>query len=74
LPFLQNPKSSYGIAFWAVLSDTPKVFLSSNQLLCGKNQIDMSLSTTIKSIQDIMRKDDGVDGDAQRIGQNRSVG
>lgn len=29
----------------------------------------MSLSTTIKTIQDIMRKDDGVDGDAQRIGQ-----
>lgn len=29
----------------------------------------MALSTTIKSIQDIMRKDYGVDGDAQRIGQ-----
>jgi type I restriction enzyme M protein len=29
----------------------------------------MSLGTTIKSIQDIMRKDVGVDGDAQRIGQ-----
>ena len=29
----------------------------------------MSLSTTIKSIQDIMRKDAGIDGDAQRIGQ-----
>ncbi len=29
----------------------------------------MSLSTTIKSSQDIMRKDVGVDGDAQRIGQ-----
>ncbi len=29
----------------------------------------MNLTTTIKSIQDIMRKDDGVDGDAQRIGQ-----
>lgn len=29
----------------------------------------MSISTTIKSIQDIMRKDTGVDGDAQRIGQ-----
>jgi type I restriction enzyme M protein len=29
----------------------------------------MPLSTTIKSIQDIMRKDVGVDGDAQRIGQ-----
>ena len=29
----------------------------------------MSLSTTIKAIQDIMRKDVGVDGDAQRIGQ-----
>lgn len=29
----------------------------------------MNLSTIIKSIQDIMRKDDGVDGDAQRIGQ-----
>ena len=29
----------------------------------------MSLSTTIKSIQDIMRKDVGVDGDAQRIGR-----
>lgn len=29
----------------------------------------MSLATTIKSIQDIMRKDVGVDGDAQRIGQ-----
>ncbi|WP_428003015.1 type I restriction-modification system subunit M N-terminal domain-containing protein [Acidovorax sp.] len=29
----------------------------------------MNISTTIKSIQDIMRKDDGVDGDAQRLGQ-----
>lgn len=29
----------------------------------------MNLSSAIKSIQDIMRKDDGVDGDAQRIGQ-----
>lgn len=29
----------------------------------------MSLNTTIKRIQDIMRKDVGVDGDAQRIGQ-----
>jgi type I restriction enzyme M protein len=29
----------------------------------------VSLSTTIKAIQDIMRKDAGVDGDAQRIGQ-----
>jgi type I restriction enzyme M protein len=29
----------------------------------------MSLSTTVKSIQDIMRKDAGVDGDAQRISQ-----
>lgn len=28
-----------------------------------------SLSTTIKAIQDVMRKDVGVDGDAQRIGQ-----
>lgn len=28
-----------------------------------------SVTTTIKSIQDIMRKDVGVDGDAQRIGQ-----
>ena len=27
----------------------------------------MSISTVIKSIQDIMRKDDGVDGDAQRL-------
>jgi len=29
----------------------------------------MSLSNTIKALQDIMRKDAGVDGDAQRIGQ-----
>lgn len=29
----------------------------------------MSLSTTIKAVQDVMRKDAGVDGDAQRIGQ-----
>jgi type I restriction enzyme M protein len=29
----------------------------------------MALGTTIKAIQDIMRKDTGVDGDAQRIGQ-----
>lgn len=29
----------------------------------------MSLSTTIKTIQDVMRKDAGIDGDAQRIGQ-----
>ena len=29
----------------------------------------MSISSTIKSIQDIMRKDAGVDGDAQRISQ-----
>lgn len=29
----------------------------------------MALSTTIKSVQDTMRKDAGIDGDAQRIGQ-----
>ena len=29
----------------------------------------MSISSTIKSIQDIMRKDVGVDGDAQRLSQ-----
>jgi type I restriction enzyme M protein len=29
----------------------------------------MAIGTTIKTIQDIMRKDAGVDGDAQRIGQ-----
>jgi type I restriction enzyme M protein len=29
----------------------------------------MSITGTVKSIQDIMRKDAGVDGDAQRIGQ-----
>jgi len=29
----------------------------------------MSIGSSIKAIQDIMRKDDGVDGDAQRIGQ-----
>jgi type I restriction enzyme M protein len=28
-----------------------------------------NLTSTIKSIQDIMRKDAGVDGDAQRISQ-----
>ena len=28
-----------------------------------------NLSSTIKTIQNIMRKDSGVDGDAQRIGQ-----
>ena len=29
----------------------------------------MPVRTTVKSIQDEMRKDSGVDGDAQRIGQ-----
>jgi type I restriction enzyme M protein len=29
----------------------------------------MSVPTTVKSIQDIMRQDAGVDGDAQRISQ-----
>ena len=29
----------------------------------------MSTRTTVKSIQDIMRKDAGVDGDAQRLSQ-----
>ena len=29
----------------------------------------MTISTTIKGIQDIMRQDAGVDGDAQRISQ-----
>lgn len=29
----------------------------------------MSITTVIKSVQDIMRKDAGVDGDAQRLGQ-----
>ena len=29
----------------------------------------MYISTVIKSIQDIMRKDDGVDGDSQRLSQ-----
>lgn len=32
-------------------------------------EVGMNLSSTVKSIQDIMRKDAGVDGDAQRIGQ-----
>lgn len=35
----------------------------------GAKRGNGSLSTTIKTIQDIMRKDVGVDGDAQRIGQ-----
>lgn len=35
----------------------------------GAKKGNGSLSTTIKTIQDIMRKDVGVDGDAQRIGQ-----
>jgi type I restriction enzyme M protein len=29
--------------------------------------VSMSVRTTVKSIQDIMRQDAGVDGDAQRI-------
>lgn len=29
----------------------------------------MSVSSTVKAIQDIMRKDAGIDGDAQRINQ-----
>ena len=29
----------------------------------------MSVRTTVKSIQDVMRQDSGVDGDAQRLGQ-----
>ena len=29
----------------------------------------MNITSTIKSIQDIMRKDVGVDGDAQRLSQ-----
>ena len=29
----------------------------------------MIVRTTVKSIQDIMRQDAGIDGDAQRIGQ-----
>lgn len=32
-------------------------------------QINVNHSTTVKSIQDIMRKDAGMDGDAQRISQ-----
>jgi hypothetical protein len=31
--------------------------------------MNMNIGTTIKTIQDIMRKDVGVDGDAQRISQ-----
>lgn len=34
-----------------------------------KERKHMNISTTIKAIQDIMRKDVGVDGDAQRISQ-----
>lgn len=33
------------------------------------NENFMSVSSVIKSIQDIMRKDAGIDGDAQRLGQ-----
>ena len=32
----------------------------------------MALGTTVKAIQDIIRKDTGVDGDAQRIGGRAS--
>jgi type I restriction enzyme M protein len=38
-------------------------------MLAPSIQNHMSISSSIKSIQDIMRKDVGVDGDAQRIGQ-----
>jgi hypothetical protein len=33
----------------------------------------MSLTTLIKAVQDTMRKNVGVDGDAQRISQVRSL-
>ncbi|WP_228015548.1 type I restriction-modification system subunit M N-terminal domain-containing protein [Synechocystis salina] len=32
-------------------------------------RINMAIATLVKSIQDIMQKDTGVDGDAQRISQ-----
>jgi hypothetical protein len=34
-----------------------------------RNRTPMSVRNTVKSIQDLMRRDSGVDGDAQRLGQ-----
>lgn len=34
----------------------------------------MSLASLIKRLQDIMRKDSGVDGDAQRLAQRQHAG
>ena len=50
---------------WKPKSTKPHDVSLNSQL----STLNMSLSTTIKSIQDIMRKDVGVDGDAQRISQ-----
>lgn len=44
------------------------ILLLSLQYFCFVSTF-MSISSAIKSIQDIMRKDAGVDGDAQRLGQ-----
>ncbi|SNQ60836.1 type I restriction-modification system subunit M [Candidatus Methanoperedens nitratireducens] len=43
--------------------------MNSQSLSIRKEGKTISISTTIKTIQDIMRKDAGVDGDAQRISQ-----
>jgi type I restriction enzyme M protein len=55
---------------------TARYYLRSSAFICvylrfknlWKDQ-NMAISTSIKTIQDIMRKDAGVDGDAQRISQ-----
>ena len=50
-------------------SDTPAVDASAPSRANGNGAVTGNLGGTIKAIQDIMRTDVGVDGDAQRIGQ-----
>ena len=47
----------------------PQLILHSAFIILHSQRFPMSIGNVIKSIQDIMRKDAGVDGDAQRIGQ-----
>ena len=47
----------------------PALSVASNHQTEPEAEMRMSISTVVKTIQDIMRKDVGVDGDAQRIGQ-----
>jgi hypothetical protein len=65
----QQLAHSWTVRFPRGRNTSPSTCATSICWCLGLHPMAMTISNTVKSIQDIMRQDSGVDGDAQRISQ-----